>query len=91
MKTLFAGLAALSLFAGAFACPTSADDKPKPTPEERFKKLDKDGDGKLTFAEFKGKQTDEEKAKKAFDAKDANKDGSLTLEEFKAAPKKKPA
>lgn len=89
MKKCFASLTALSLFAGICALP-AADEKPKPTPEETFKKLDKNADGKLTFEEFKGKR-DEAKARPQFDAKDKDKDGSLTLEEFKAMPKKKKA
>lgn len=88
MKKWYASLAALSLLSGVIALPASADDKPKPTPEERFKRLDKDQDGKLSLAEFTGKQTDAEKVKKAFDAKDKNKDGFLSLEEFKEMPKK---
>lgn len=93
MKKLFAGLTALSLYAGLCAMPSIADDKPKPTPEERFKKLDKNSDMKLSWDEFKGKQTDEEKlktAKAAFEKKDTDKDMFLTLEEYKA-PAKKPA
>ncbi|MCA9054069.1 MAG: EF-hand domain-containing protein [Planctomycetaceae bacterium] len=91
MKKVLVGLTALNLFVGVCALPTtvSADDKPKVTPEQRFKRADKNKDGKLSFEEFKGKQTDEEKAKKAFDRKDKDKDGSLTLEEFSAVPKKK--
>lgn len=87
MKKCFASLAALSLFAGVCALP-AADEKPKPTPEETFKKLDKNADGKLSFDEFKGKR-EEEKARPQFDAKDKDKDGFLTLEEFKAMAKKK--
>jgi hypothetical protein len=93
MKKAFAGLAAFGLYAALCALPAnvSADDKPKPTPEERFKRLDKNSDMKLSFDEFKGKQTDEEKLKTAkanFERKDADKDGSLTLEEYKAGAKK---
>lgn len=95
MKKLFAGLTALSLYSVLCAAPTmAADEKPKPTPEERFKKADKNSDGKLSFDEFKGKQTDETKvaaAKKRFEAQDKDKDMFLTLEEFKATPKKKNA
>jgi len=66
-------------------------DKKKPTIEERFKKMDKDGNGKLTREEFVGKKKDEakEKAEKRFDRADKDKDGSLTLEELKAARQKK--
>ncbi len=55
-------------------------------PEASFKKKDKDGDGLLTFEEFKGKAS-EEKAKgleKRFKSLDKNADGKLSLEEYKA-------
>mgnify|MGYP003599541082 CR=1 FL=1 len=89
--TLFtAAMLALGAAAPSFAADKPAD-KPKPTPEEAFKRTDKDGDGKVTESEFIGKQTGEkaDARKKQFAAKDANKDGSLTLDEFKA-PVKKP-
>lgn len=91
MKKLCVCLVSASLLAGVFALPvrSAADDKPKPTPEERFKRLDKNGDGKLSLAEFQGKQTDAEKVKKAFEARDKDKDGFLSLEEFKAGIKTK--
>jgi hypothetical protein len=67
-------------------------EKPKPTPEERFKKLDKDGNGSLSLDEFRGKKEAAE-AGEAFKAMDTNGDGSISLEEFLAgaqkAPKKK--
>ena len=64
----------------------SAQDKPKPTPEERFKKADKNGDGKVSEDEFVGKKTGEEadKAKEIFKKKDKDGDGFLTLEEYSA-------
>jgi Ca2+-binding EF-hand superfamily protein len=75
------GLGVLPVFA--------ADEKPKLSPEEQFKKMDKDGDGKLTLEEFVGKRTGEkaDKAKETFTKKDKDADGKLTLEEF--LPKKK--
>ena len=56
-----------------------------------FKRLDKDGDGKLTLVEFTGKRTGKKaaRAKKQFTRLDKNGDGSLTLEEFKTRKKKK--
>ena len=63
-------------------------DKPKVSPEERFKKLDKDGDGSLSIDEFRGKKTADEAAE-AFKKLDANGDGKITLEEFTAPQGKK--
>ena len=63
-------------------------EKPKMTPEERFKKLDKDGDGKLSIDEFRGKKEASE-AEEAFKKLDANGDGAISLEEFSAGGQKK--
>jgi hypothetical protein len=65
--------------------------KPKPNPEEAFKKMDKNADGKLSKEEFLGKREGEAKTKgeTQFTAKDKDKDGSLSKEEFMAAPGKK--
>ena len=86
-----------ALLAGVFALSTvnlMADEKPekkKRDPEAAFKKRDKDGDGKLSLEEFKGKLKGEKatKAETAFKKKDKNNDGYLTFEEFKPKKKKK--
>jgi hypothetical protein len=62
--------------------------KPKPSPEQVFKKLDKDNNGSLSLEEFTGKR-DAAKAEKAFKRRDKNNDNKLSLEEFSATPKKK--
>ncbi|MBI5393951.1 MAG: EF-hand domain-containing protein [Verrucomicrobia bacterium] len=59
-------------------------DKPKVDPETYFKKLDTNGDGKVSKEEFMAKQKDAEKGAAAFKAKDKDGDGCLTLDEFKA-------
>ena len=68
----------------------------KVSPEERFKAMDKDKDGKLSFDEFKGRATKEETIKereKQFAEMDTDKDKAVSLEEMKAywkAKAKKP-
>lgn len=91
MKTLCVALAAFGLFAGSAAF---AQEKKEPTPEERFARLDKNSDKKLSVEEFVAKKTDEAatKAKAAFAKADADKDMALSLDEFKTTiRKKKPA
>jgi hypothetical protein len=89
MRKFFSLLMVTALVAGfaapAFAFPDKAD-KPKPTPEEVFKKLDANSDGSITEAEFVGKKEGDKaaKAKEVFAKRDTNKDGKITLEEFTA-------
>jgi Ca2+-binding EF-hand superfamily protein len=75
--------------AGGDAKPAAgADAKPKRDPAESFKKLDTNGDGKLTLEEFlagpQGKK-DPEKAKAYFQKIDKDNTGSITLEQWVAA------
>jgi Ca2+-binding EF-hand superfamily protein len=61
-------------------------DKPKFDAEAAFKKLDKDGDGKISLDEFKANprfKGDASKAEESFKAKDKDGDGKLSLDEFK--------
>lgn len=78
--------------AACVALPATAQEKKPPqeqqkkrTPEQVFGRLDANGDKKLSLAEFQGKR-EAEQAKKLFSAKDTDKDGSLTLDEYKAQP-----
>jgi Ca2+-binding EF-hand superfamily protein len=64
--------------------------KPKMNPEEMFKKLDKDSNGKVSKEEFlasPGAKKDAAKAEERFGKMDKDKNGSLSLEEL--TPKKK--
>jgi Ca2+-binding EF-hand superfamily protein len=81
---------ALVLAAGMFM-PVVIGAQEKKTPEETFKALDKNSDGKLSKEEFVGNAEGEKKTKKEsrFTALDTNKDGSLSLDEYKAGQKKK--
>ncbi len=74
------------------SAPAALAAKPKKTPEERFAKLDKDGDKKLSEDEFvNSKKNDDAKTKagKRFTKLDKDKNGSLSFEEFNVTPKKK--
>src|ERR1043166_6284046 len=56
-------------------------------PEEAFKRLDKDSDGKVTLQELKDSpmgQKNPDKVEARFKKLDADGDGKVTLEEFKA-------
>ena len=54
-----------------------------------MKRIDTNGDGKISKEEFVKGAKDAAKAEAAFTAKDKDKDGSLTLDEYKAAGGKK--
>lgn len=92
MRIAFTLLTALALGITSVGMSAAADkaEKPKPTPEDMFAKMDADKDGKLTEAEFVGKKKDDAAAKaiQAFKKLDKDSDGKVTLEEFKARAKK---
>jgi hypothetical protein len=80
------------------AAPTAAKpdaakgDKPKKDPAEVFKKLDANGDGKISAEEWAASpmaKKDAAKANEIFSKKDKDGDKSLSLEEFSAAGGKK--
>jgi len=81
----------VTLAAFTLVAPTAFAAKPKKSAEERFAKLDANGDKKLSKEEFVGKKTDEAKTKaeKRFAKLDKDKDDSLSFEEFNVTPKKK--
>jgi len=69
------------------ATPDATAAKPKPDFEAQFKKLDTNGDGKISKEEFlasKHAQKDPAKAEAQFKKLDKDGDGFLTLEEFSA-------
>ena len=76
----------------AYAQDTQKPKKQRPTAEEKYKQLNKAGDGKLTLSEFleaKKKRAEAaekavQKAKEAFKAADKDNKGYLTLDQFKA-------
>ena len=91
MRKVFSLLTAVAVsFGAASAYAADAKDKPKADPEAAFKKMDANSDGSLTEAEVVGKKTGEmaDKAKAMFARLDKDKDGKLTLEEFKTRAKK---
>ena len=89
MKALTTLFAVLAL--GSFAVQAADGDKPKAKmdPAAMFKKKDANADSKLSKEEFTKGAKDAAKAEAAFTAKDKDKDGSLTIDEFKAGPGKK--
>jgi hypothetical protein len=68
-----------------------AQEKKGKPPEEQFKALDANNDGKLTKDEFLARTADDKKDKRgqAFTRMDKNNDGTLSLEEYKEGAQKK--
>lgn len=89
MRMFAAFCLALAFLIGSSGASVAAD-KPKASVEDQFKKMDKDGDGKISLQEFQGKRDGDKAAaaEKRFKALDKDNDGSLSLEEFKARGKK---
>lgn len=95
MKAISSILAILALAATINAAEGDAKKegdkgKPKMSPEEMFKKLDKDGNGSVSKEEYMaspGAKKDAAKAAERFGKMDKNSDGSLSKEEM--TPKKK--
>lgn len=91
MKSLIIALtmsAILTSVTATFAGPGAKGDKKPRDAAQAFKHLDANGDGQLTFDEFKGKRP-EERARKAFARMDANSDGVVKTDEFKLPERKK--
>lgn len=88
MKVITTILTVLALTTLAVNAQEKGKGKAKASPEEFFKKKDANGDGKLSKEEFlKGAPADKADAMgKRFTALDKDKDGSVSLDEFKAAP-----
>lgn len=90
LKLSICSLAAALVLSCVVPVVASAAKPPAKSPEERFSKMDRNGDKKLSLDEFVGKRTGEqkEKATKRFGKLDKDSDSFLSLEEFKAARRK---
>jgi Ca2+-binding EF-hand superfamily protein len=87
----WAVLAAVAVGMQSGSALAAGKNKGNRTPDEMFKRLDRNNDGKLSAEELqgRGKKADPAKAKARFAQLDKNNDGSVTLEEFKARGRKK--
>jgi len=85
-----AAVAAAFASTAAFAEDTKKPEKKAADPAARFAKLDKDGNKEVSLDELKaGSKGKPDSAEKMMKAKDKDKNGSLSLEEFSAKPEKK--
>jgi Ca2+-binding EF-hand superfamily protein len=92
MKKILAVAAAFVICVPFMTAGTGAQEKKGKTPEEQFKALDTNNDGKLSKEEYVARITDTEKKAKAetrFGRIDRNSDGFLSLEEYKEGQMKK--
>ncbi|MFT3880662.1 MAG: EF-hand domain-containing protein [Gemmatales bacterium] len=93
-KLILSVVLALAFCSGSMAQDEKKGKGQRQTPEDTFKKIDADGNGKVTKEELKKwvesndrmkkqAESDPEFVNKMFDKMDANKDGSVSLEEYK--------
>ncbi|MCX6985522.1 MAG: EF-hand domain-containing protein, partial [Lentisphaerae bacterium] len=86
MKKFLAGLTVSALFAGAFCIMAQDSSKTAAAPAQSpdtFKKIDKNGDGKIDKNEYQSYWLD------IFGVIDTNKDGKITEDEIKARAEKR--
>ena len=92
-QTILTIILASAAFAWAADEPKSGKPGGAHSPEEIFKHLDTNKDGKISLEEWKASrlaQKDPEKAAENFKHLDTNGDGFISLEEFKNRGSKKP-
>lgn len=93
-KLLLSVMLALAFCSTSMAQDEKKSKRQQQSPEDTFKKIDADGNGKATKEELKKwvesndrmkkqLENDGEFVSKMFDKMDANKDGSVSLEEYK--------
>lgn len=80
-RTVFLVFGWMFVFTNAFAQNRQEQPRKRPSFEQLLKDLDSNGDGKLSKKEIKGPLKDN------FDKIDTNKDGFLTEDELKKAPR----
>jgi Ca2+-binding EF-hand superfamily protein len=96
MRSLLTAMLGLTVGLGVLSLSHAQDqknDKDAPDVEAQFKKIDKNGDQKLSMEEFvDGRPSDqtEQQATASFAKADKNKDNSLTLAEYKTTIAKNP-
>lgn len=89
--SILALAATLNAAEGDAKKPEAGKKKAPPSPEQRLKMLDKDGNGSVSKEEFLASpaaKKDATKAGEQFTKMDKNSDGSLSLEELTPKPKK---
>jgi Ca2+-binding EF-hand superfamily protein len=70
------GMSAALVLAGLFAASAYAADPPGDTTSRLLQRMDRNGDGKISFEEYRNAML------RRFDARDKNQDGVLDGEEF---------
>jgi Ca2+-binding EF-hand superfamily protein len=87
MKHKFAFVCAAAFALVSTAALAEGDAKPKNSVEAKFESLDKDADGRLSKEELSG----DKGLSWSFSTIDGNSDGYVTMDEFRAKVKMKPA
>jgi hypothetical protein len=82
LKLSFCVAVALVMITGLDSSFAQKKDRPHMKCQERFKAMDVNKDGKVTFEEFKAVKHPRGNTKEVFKSKDKNNDGFLTMDEL---------